>query len=302
MNKYLLVFGFLALLLLVFIWQIDASDLQNWAIDTYNLDETQTQKLQTSLLNSRNWLWIKIFISFFSLITLTLFFYFQKQCKNLIKDLLKDFQTLLKSCLKPFQTLSKTQKITSIFIFCLLNGYVLYHLHHKIPHIDEAFGYVHFIAKGVFVSALYYPNPNNHIFFNLISTFFDVFVPNKIWVMRLPSFLSFLFLEILLFRFFLVKYSFSVALWATLFFALLSPVQAYAIMGRGYLLQMLFLWLSVHFLVKILQNNSQKIDKILFVFFSWAAFYTIPTFLYYFLALAMASLVLILPNFVKMYA
>lgn len=301
MNKYLLIVGFLALLLLVFIWQIEASDLQNWVIDTYNLDETQAQKLKISLLNSRNWFWIKIFTSFFLFIVCALFFYFQKKCKNLIKNLLNDFQTLLKNCLIAFQSLSRSQWIIVVIILGILNTYILYQLHHKIPHIDEAFSYVHFASKGFFVSALYYPNPNNHIFFNLISSFFDVFIPNKIWVMRLPSFLSFLFLQILIFRFFLLKSSFSVALLAVLFFALLSPVQAYAIMGRGYILQMLFLWLSVHFLVKTLQNNFQKIDKFLFVFFSWAAFYTIPTFLYYFLALVMASLVLVLPNFTKIY-
>ncbi|GAB4493294.1 MAG: hypothetical protein OHK0045_22540 [Raineya sp.] len=297
MNKVFAIFAFLLLVFLLFLWQIPVLSLQNWLISTYQLDPVQAQKLKENLLNSNSWLFLRIFGSVLLALMLWLLFLLQTQIKTISYQAQSQFKTFL----KPFQKLSNIEKITLIFALCLLNGYTLYNLHHKIPHIDEAFSYVHFASKGFLVSALYYPNPNNHIFYNLNVAFWDMFVLNKLWAMRLPSFLSFLALQFFLFRFFLQNFSFANALLSVLIFALLSPVQAYAMMGRGYVLQMLFLWLSIHFLAKIIQEKPMKVDVLGFILASWAAFYTIPTHLYYFVSLAILALLRNLPNFSKIY-
>jgi len=313
MNKILFLFFSFTIFFLFWLWQKDVDFWQNFIIETYQLDAIQAEKLKNNLLTPNKYLFVQIFFSFFVLSSALLLFWQRKRLLAFLVDFLNYFQTQFKAFLKPLQTLSKAEFFTFGLIFCLINGYTLYRLYHKIPHIDEAFSYVHFASKGFLVSALYYPNPNNHIFYNLCVAFWDIFLPNKIWVMRLPSFLSFLLLQILVFRFLLQSHSFSGALFAFLFFSLLSPVQAYSIMGRGYLLQMLFLWLAVAFLHKIAflcierNRNAQKTNvlehkssnianQILFIAFSVTGFYTIPTYLYYFLAMGFLALLLALPN------
>jgi hypothetical protein len=300
MNKILFVFFLSVAIFLFWLWQKNVDFWQNLIIETYQLDNIQAKKLKNNLLTPNQYLFVQIFISFVVLASALLLFWQRKRLSAFFVNFLNYLQTHFKTCLKPFQSLSKTEFFTFGLIFCLINGYTLFRLHHKIPHIDEAFGYVHFSSKGFLVSALYYPNPNNHIFYNLCVAFWD-FLPNKIWSMRLPSFLSFLILQILVFRFFLIKYSFSAALLVFLNFALLSPVQAYSTMGRGYLLQMLFLWLALIFLSKILENSSKASDRALFITFSVAGFYAIPTYLYYFLAMGFLSLILSLPNYQKIF-
>jgi hypothetical protein len=301
MKKTFLGFILLWLILLIKLWQLDLHTLQNWVIHTYQLDNIQTQKLQNHLLTPNSWRLMQIFISIFVCSGLLFLAFFLKKISLATKIFLQFLQNQSKTFLQAFQNLSKTEKITTLFTFCLLNVFILYNLHHNIPHIDEAFSYVHFVSKGFIVSALYYPNPNNHIFFNLNVAFWDIFISNKVWAMRLPSFLSFLALQVLLFRYFLSHFSFVNALLGLLVFSLFSPIQAYAIIGRGYLLQMLFLWLSVHFWVKLSKDIPRKVNMAGFLVSAWAAFYTIPTFLYYFLVLGILAFMSNLPNFSKSY-
>lgn len=322
MKKTFLGFSLLWLIVLIELWQLDLHSLQKWVIHTYQLDHIQAQKLQNHLLTPNSWRLMQIFISIFVCSGLLFLAFFLKKISLATKIFLHFLQNQSKTFLQPFQNLSKTEKIAALFTFCLLNTFILYNLHHNIPHIDEAFSYVHYASKGFLVSALYYPNPNNHIFFNLNAAFWDIFISNKVWVIRLPSFLSFLALQILLFRYFLLRYSFLNSLLAVLVFSLLSPVQAYAIMGRGYLLQMLFLWLSVHFLIKLNQEKleirkaphlekeelgvvwnrqAHSTTAFCFILTNYLAFYTIPTFLYYFLALGILAFISSLPNFSKIY-
>ncbi len=318
MKKITFVFSLSVAIFLFWFWQKNVDFWQNLIIETYQLDNIQAEKLKTNLLTPSKYLLLQIFVSITIFALSALLFWQQNKISELFTDFLHYLQTQFKTFLKPFQNLSKINLFAFGLVLCLINGYTFFRLHHKIPHIDEAFGYVHFSSKGFLVSALYYPNPNNHIFYNLCVAFWDIFVPNKIWAMRLPSILSFLLLQILLFRFFLKKYSFLVALTAFSFFALLAPVQAYSTMGRGYLLQMLFLWLAVTFLCKIAflcierSRNAQKTNifehqpsnrtnQILFIAFSVAGFYTIPTYLYYFLAIGFLALTLSLPNYQKIF-
>lgn len=301
MNKIFLIWVLLACIGLFWLWQKDIISLQNWIIETYQLDAVQSEKLKSQILSPENYFSFQIFVSLLLIGCSALFFYRSNQLGKSLQAAIFLSQECFKTFLKPFQNLSKTNRVTLGLVFSLLNAYTLYRLGHKIPHIDEAFSYVHFASKGFLVSALYYPNPNNHILYNLCVTFWDIFLPNKIWAIRLPSLLSFLLLQILLFRFFVLRFSFVVSLLAVLFFSLLSPVQAYSIMGRGYLLQMLFLWLAVLFLMKILESPSPKSKQILFVLCSWAGFYAIPTYLYYFVSLGCLALIFSLRDLRKIF-
>ena len=301
MNKIFYITTLLLLFGLLWLWQKDLASLQNQIVHIYHLDAIQAEKLRTNLLTPSRYLLLRASFSTIFSTLLVVFFWKRKQFASSYKGFLTHLQNLFKTFLKPFQNLSKANLIILGLVLGFVHIYAVYQLHHKIPHIDEAFSYVHFASKGFLVTALYYPNPNNHILYNLCVTFWDIFLPNKIWAMRLPSLISFLFLQILLFRFFLTRFSFTSSLLACLFFALLSPVQAYSIMGRGYLLQMLFLWLAMLFLLKILEEPSKISNQALFVVLSWAGAYALPTYLYYFLAMGFLALLLAFPDRKKIY-
>lgn len=154
MNKSVTISALFLFVLLLFFWQIPTPTLQNWIISKYHLDTQQAKKLEESILNQTSWLMIRVFVSIILAILLAFIVIFQKIIIFEAKATYTVFQKQFKTFLKPFQNLSKTEKFASFFVFCLLNAYTLYNLHHKIPHIDEAFSYVHFASKGILVSAL----------------------------------------------------------------------------------------------------------------------------------------------------
>ncbi|WP_448528292.1 hypothetical protein [Raineya sp.] len=297
-----LVLGLLFFTFSLAVWQVSYESVLTWVAHSYPFDEAQWKKLTSQILNPQNFRYVQIFSTFGGLLLALISFWIQRkvlQLQSFLERLKQDFLLKVSSFCYSLQKMNKIQKIT-IVIFLLVS--ILYNsflLNFKIIHIDEAFSYVHFASKGFWVSALYYPNPNNHILLNLWVSLWEDFFGNKLWAIRLPSMLCLLFLQILLFRFFLKRNSFQVALALVLIFTLLSPIQAYSVSGRGYLLLTLWVWLSGNALLQILekvpQNKRAVWEKISFFLASIAGFYTIPLFLYYFAGflLSFAGIVLL---------
>lgn len=297
-----LVLGLLFFTFSLAVWQVSYESVLTWVAHSYPFDEAQWKKLTSQILNPQNFRYVQIFSTFGGLLLALISFWIQRkvlQLQSFLERLKQDFLLKVSSFCYSLQKMNKIQKIT-IVIFLLVS--ILYNsflLNFKIIHIDEAFSYVHFASKGFWVSALYYPNPNNHILLNLWVSLWEDFFGNKLWAIRLPSMLCLLFLQVLLFRFFLKRNSFQVALALVLIFTLLSPIQAYSVSGRGYLLLTLWVWLSGNALLQILekvpQNKRAVWEKISFFLASIAGFYTIPLFLYYFAGflLSFAGIVLL---------
>ncbi|MCS6821515.1 MAG: hypothetical protein NZ551_06570 [Microscillaceae bacterium] len=149
--------------------------------------------------------------------------------------------------------------------------------------IDEVFNYVFLSSKGLLVSATYYPGPNNHVFYTLCVAFLDKFLNQTELILRLPSFISSLFLLLILFTWQYAKYGFVIAFSTVQILAFLPAFRFYSFQGRGYMLTALCALTSLFWVEKYLirPNETTLESKILFVFINFLSFYTIPTYLYF---------------------
>lgn len=299
-----LVLGLIFFTFSLAVWQISYESVLTWIAHSYPFDEVQWKKLTSQILTSQNFRHIQIFSTLAGLLLALISFWIKTktlQLQSFLETLKQDFLLKVLFFCYPLQKMNKIQKIIAIILLLASLLYNSFLLNFKIIHIDEAFSYVHFSSKGFWVSALYYPNPNNHILLNLWVSLWEDFFENKLWAIRLPSMLCLLFLQILLFRFFLQRNSFGVSLALVLIFTLLSPIQAYSVSGRGYLLLTLWVWLSGNALLQILEkvqkNKRTVLEKIVLVLASVAGFYTIPLFLYYFAGFLLSMTLVILLKF-----
>ncbi|MFT3846203.1 MAG: glycosyltransferase family 39 protein [Lacibacter sp.] len=146
---------------------------------------------------------------------------------------------------------------------------------------DEADTYNLFSSQGPLVSASFYPLPNNHILFSVITSFTSWVIPVPELALRLPLLLIGLLLVFFVFALMKRLFSEAAAFVSTGFFIASFPVFLFSYLARGYLLLLLFYILAFYFFYRIV--ISKKEEKIYYVLFTVACvfgLYTIPTFLY----------------------
>ncbi len=173
---------------------------------------------------------------------------------------------------------SKPILIPLSFLFCLL-----VYLANWFPvMLDEANSFLFFVKRGFLVTAAYYPSPNNHIFNNLLGGIINLFGFHSAMSLRLLSICSVIatgyFLHIFLKEFF----SSTVAIFTTLMWLSFYQTLAYGFLGRGYSLEVLLFVLSLLSLVYWCKTKDRAY-LYWYIVFSILGFYTVPTFLFYFL-------------------
>jgi len=148
--------------------------------------------------------------------------------------------------------------------------------------LDEANSYLFFVKRGFLVTTAYYPAPNNHVFSNLLAGVVNLFGFKSAFSLRFVSICSVVtagyFLQLLLKEFF----SSRVAILATFMWLGFYHTLVYGFLGRGYSLEVLLFTLSLLSLVKWIKNNRRGY-LYWYVLFSMLGFYTVPTYLFYFL-------------------
>ena len=154
---------------------------------------------------------------------------------------------------------------------------------------DEIASYDYFVHEGLLATTSYYPIPNNHIFFNLLACPLAAAGLSPRLVMRLPTLVlgtvgSGITYALLARLIGLQR--------ATLVTGLvgLAPVWVYyAAVGRGYFLQICLLQIGFFAVVELLRPSSayRQLSWGAFVVSSILGFYTIPTYAYPFIGLAL---------------
>jgi len=108
--------------------------------------------------------------------------------------------------------------------------------------LDEACSYLHFVRQGVLFTMMSYPVPNNHILYNVICA-----LPARLsflspaWVMRLPSMAATVLDYYIIFCVFRRWADFRRAMVVVAGVAFVHLLSYYAVQGRGYQLQLLFI-------------------------------------------------------------
>ena len=241
-------------------------------IDLLKLEKYSNKIME--LLNSQNLLLIIIYLS---LIFLIFFIGIYKIVKNksILLNKLVNFNNKQKNLIK---TICK-QKIYLIFVIPLsLTSFLLFYL--PVTY-DETFTFINFIDRGIIVSASYYPAPNNHVLYSIISSFVNLFNFKSIIPFRIISIIFFLLSLIVIVKIFL-RNSLNLKKYHYLLISVfpLSLVYIYnSSLARGYSLLILLALINIYIIQKILKNNDDKYLK-KFSLFTSLAFYTIPSYFY----------------------
>lgn len=146
---------------------------------------------------------------------------------------------------------------------------------------DEADTYLLFSSQGPLVSASFYPLPNNHILFSVLTSITSWIIPNPETALRLPLVFIGIFLLYFLFGFLKRIFSETAAFAGVCLFAGSYPVYLFSFLARGYLLLLLFYTVAFYvFYQLVIQKKNERKYKLLFIIASIGGLYTIPTFLY----------------------
>ncbi|MES2133680.1 MAG: hypothetical protein V4506_15125 [Bacteroidota bacterium] len=146
---------------------------------------------------------------------------------------------------------------------------------------DELFSYSVFSGKGIWTSLSYYPVPNNHVLYNLMTSLF-VKLPIDIEIStRIPAFLAALFTVYYFFKLSHEQLGGKIAIALTLFIACLYPFQLFSISARGYAFVNLCCVLLLYSTVKLISaDHTSKKYHWLFRLSGFAGIFAVPSFLY----------------------
>lgn len=150
---------------------------------------------------------------------------------------------------------------------------------------DEAWTYLNFTNKSILSSATYYPAPNNHVLFSILTNITNILPIDdpKIKMRMINVFLSILS-SYIFFKLLCKFYSQKISLFTTALFTFSYPVALYSMQARGYGMLLLFSLTAIYSSISYLEFPSKKY-MIIYLIAIIAGFYTIPTFLYPFIAM-----------------
>jgi hypothetical protein len=172
---------------------------------------------------------------------------------------------------------------TDPVFLCLLvvpvSAYIYYAL--KIPvDWDEAYTYIKFTSRSVFSCISYYPAPNNHILFSVLtSIFLHLPFPDLICI-RIPSILIGILCLLFLFSFTKEFYNKYIAYIAVAVYSVFRMTLCYSFLSRGYGLQCLCFILMAYSVFKIISVPERKLYWIYYSISAIMGLYTMPSFLY----------------------
>lgn len=234
--------------------------------------------LSSRFLSPKIFTYIKYLGFILIFLTSTLFYLtlrFRKKILHKIRQLTFYFKTSL--------YLKKNERFPLFFtLFCALSAVSLAAAAYPL-HIDEAFSYIFLVSRGFFVTLSYYPGPNNHPAYLLLSVLVDGFANAPLPSMRLPNIFFSVIFSLQLYYFLRKHFDTRTALLSIWLFFLTPHGLFYLAHGRGYLL---FAVCTLAMLDSGLCWITHKKNTPLFIFSlsCVVGFFTIPSFLYPFVS------------------
>ncbi|PZF73664.1 hypothetical protein DN068_06610 [Taibaiella soli] len=147
-------------------------------------------------------------------------------------------------------------------------------------HYDETWTYYNFTSRGIKVSATFYPLPNNHILFSVLTAVMEHFPGDPKIKMRLISVCSAVLLNVLFVRFASRYYKEQVIILPAVLLAFSHPMLNYAVQARGYALLTLMVWLMFMAIVALLEKRQIFRNSLLYIISVCGVLYTIPSGVY----------------------
>ncbi len=145
---------------------------------------------------------------------------------------------------------------------------------------DEAWTFLNFSLKSPLVTVSYYPAPNNHVFFSLLTNASHLLPLPEPLGLRLPNLIL---LPIMFWLALLILRNWFAGHWAllgALLFVVSYPVQLYSVQARGYLLYMMLGALAFYAVYQLAERHKPDRYYGVFSLICILGLYTIPSFLY----------------------
>ncbi|PKQ67422.1 ArnT family glycosyltransferase [Raineya orbicola] len=224
----------------------------------------------------------KIWLSIALCLILALQIIFWSSLKTILKhfqESIKELNRLYTLFKKDLNTLSKNQKWLLGFTLLAIAVHQVFMYQNIFLAMDEAFSWLFFASQGASVTLTHYPVPNNHLFYNLTTCFWNILVSDNILALRLTSLLSFWGLLVIVFAFFLRKSNFQVAYLTLLLAGLGFSQSVFSVQGRAYMFEALCIFIAFFALLMYLQNYH-SLYLWLFGFACVFGFWAVPVFLY----------------------
>lgn len=214
-----------------------------------------------------------------SIVCFGILFYLKNKIKQQINNYISYNISALKLSLKTIKSLSKNQKIiASIILLSIIFQKII--LINRYPFSgDEAFSYFTFVENGIFLTTSFYPEPNNHILYNLICIVFNQFLNNPIYIMRIPNLVIYMLLIYVSITFLIKKFNFNTAIIFISIIGLSYSTSIYVVHGRGYELCSLLALLSFIFTIKYNEYKTKN-SLVNLIIFNCLGVFTIPIFIY----------------------
>ncbi|KAA9340184.1 hypothetical protein [Adhaeribacter soli] len=154
---------------------------------------------------------------------------------------------------------------------------------------DEAATYMLFLTKGPPGIIFYYPLPNNHIFYNLLCLPLHYLFSDPYWVVQLPVYFISIISTVVIYLALRSFLPFAAVYLAVSGFSFSYMALFYSVHGRGYFLVAVCSALAAIALIKILERK-EDIYWLVFLVCTIAGFYTVPVFLYPFVAMLLFAI------------
>jgi len=179
-----------------------------------------------------------------------------------------------------FATLEKSIiRLLSVQLLLCLSGSIYYGITTPI-FIDEAVTFLDFTCNSLFVTLTYYPQPNNHVLFSLLTNFMHLLPLDGKISMRLINIILSLLTNLLFFRYVIKFVSPKVGVLCTAVFGFLFMNLLYSFQARGYEIILLCSTIVFYSGNNFLQNNGEKKYLAFYSIASAVGFFAIPSFLY----------------------
>ena len=245
----------------VCVWNISLPEVLAHIEQLYAVPKHKFSVL-VQFVNEVTWLKFKVALLLVSVLLGGIYFY--------RGHIFKQFYVSFKYCIgllrEDFGRLKKFEKVF-LLSFLFFFGVYLFWLSSEIYfQLDELNSWLYFVDRGILVTASYYPSNNNHIGYNAISVFWNLFLEPSL-AMRITSILSSLGVVAVLYLMLVRRYNFLSACVGLLLVASFSCYTWYSIQGRGYMLEMLLLILIFYFILKAKDRN---VDNTLVVLSSYS--------------------------------
>ncbi|MDJ1497079.1 hypothetical protein QNI19_29345 [Cytophagaceae bacterium DM2B3-1] len=156
---------------------------------------------------------------------------------------------------------------------------------------DATVSFKEFVEQGFWGIVTYYPDTNNHIFFNLLCLPFSwIFPGQSLWDMTLPNILIGTVTLLWLFCELTRRWNYTTALLSIVWIASFYESSRYFFQGRGHLPIVLFSLISTFILLSGKLRDRRKVYFPIFIISCILGLYTVPTFVLHVFALCIFGL------------